>query len=121
MTPDEARDLMSEAFEGELDEPRRLAFEAVVASDPELGEEWASFRAMMHGTRAIGLDVAPPIHLLGGVQERLRARSRGRFYRDRFSTMRRGEMALPVILGVMTIVIFAIAWAAMSYVEIAPR
>jgi anti-sigma factor RsiW len=121
MTKDEARDLMSDAFEGELDEAQRLEFEALVAEDPELGAEWAQFRAMMQGTRALGLDVAPPIHLLGGVQQRLRARSRGRFYRDRFSTLRQGEMILPVVLGVVTIVIFAIAWAAMSYVEIAPH
>lgn len=120
MTPDEARDRMSDAFEGELSEEDRLAFEALLASDAELRAEWAAFKSMMHETRAIGLDVAPPIHLLGGVQQRLRARSRGRFYRDRFSTMRRGEMVLPVVLGVVTIVLFLIAYAAMRYVEITP-
>jgi anti-sigma factor RsiW len=121
MTKDEARDAMSDAFEGELPEPQRLAFEALLAEDEELREEWEAFKAMMQTTRAVGLDVAPPIQLLGGVQQRIRARSRGRFYRDRFATMRRGEMILPVVLGVVTIVIFTIAWAAMSYVEIAPR
>lgn len=120
MTPDEARDLMSDAFEGELDDARRAAFEAAIAADPELAAEWRAFQEGMRRTRAVGLDVAPSVRLLGGVQRRIRARSRGRFYRDKFATLRRGDMLLPVVLGVTTLLLFAVAWVALRYVEIAP-
>ncbi len=84
MSPDEARDLFSEALEGELDLPTQAAFDEVLATDDELREEYAAFAEMLRGAADLGID--EEVDLLGGVQSRLRTRSKGRFYRDRFAT-----------------------------------
>lgn len=86
MTPDEARDLFSEAFDGELDQERQAAFEAALADSPELRADYDDF---VETFSIVGmLEERDPISvpdLLPKVQDRLRRRSRGRYYRDRFS------------------------------------
>lgn len=121
MTADEARDLFSEALEGELDAERKAAFEALLAADAELRSEYEAFVAIVRGTQRLSLepDGEPKPDLLRGVQTKLRVRSRGRFYRDAFSTRTRAQLVLPIVLALATILLFAIAWAGFHVVELA--
>ncbi len=121
MTSDEARDLFSEALEGELAAERRNAFEAALAADPELRSEYEAFVSIVRGTQRLSLEPepSPKPDLLRGVQTKLRVRSRGRFYGDAFSTRTRAELVLPIALAIATILLFAIAWAGFHVVELA--
>jgi len=164
VTGDEARELFSEAFEGELDEARQAAFEEAVAADPVLRAEWEEFRALLEETRALGLGVLrgeamrgaerggaerggeetadedddldlddpealreflegpEPVDapdLLGGVQRKIRERSRGRYYRDRFAERQRPKIGWrPLILAMLMVLVLGIAWAGLHYVEV---
>lgn len=124
MTSDEARELFSEAFDGELDDERRAAFEAALAADAELRDEWEGFREMLTETHALAMHDAaqgPTPDLLAGVQTRLRERSRGRFYRDRFATTTRGARALmPIMLGLVMLLVVVVAWVMMNAVDVEP-
>lgn len=122
MTPDEARSKFDEAFEGELDEAARADFDAAVAADATLREEWESFLATMRLVRGVGLDagVRDPATLVEGVHRKLRVRSRGRFYRDRFATVRKQELVVPVVLAIVAFILVAIAWGGHRIVQIAP-
>ena len=117
MTSDEARELFGEAVEGTLEPAQREAFEAAVAADPELSSELEAYRAVMGGMARIasqGEDDAPPPDLLRGVQTRLRKRSRGRFYRDRFSEQSTPRGALPVLVAILVALLLAAGWVGMQ-------
>ncbi len=127
MTSDEARDLFGEVVEGTLDPAQRAAFDAALEADAALGEEFALFRATLGGIAALGADAedaAPPPDLLPKVQSRLRARSRGRFYRDRFAEQAgRGGAGLPFVAAIVALLVAASVWVAMQgvvVVEAAP-
>ena len=51
--------------------------------------------------------------LLSGVQDRLRERSRGRFYRDRFSKNARRGPPFVLLVGLVMLVTLAVAWVAL--------
>lgn len=111
MTSDEARELFSEAFDDELDPERKASFEAALAADPQLREEYAQFVETFQLVGRIGeLDDAETPDLLSGVQERLRKRSRGRYYRDRFSRRGGAGWLLPLLLAMMSALVLAMAW-----------
>ncbi|HEY8431092.1 MAG TPA: hypothetical protein VIL20_22085 [Sandaracinaceae bacterium] len=113
MSPDEARELFSEAFEGELDEARRSAFDAALAGDPELKREYDEFVETFRIVGKLGDEEAVPTpDLLAGVQERLRRRSRGRYYRDRFSR-RTGPVWSVLLLALTSVLLLALAWFAL--------
>lgn len=113
MRPDEAREAFSEAFEGELDPARREAFEAALAADDELRMEYASFVETLQLVRGLGEDDHAP-DLLAGVQERLRKRSRGRYYRDRFAQRAvGGGWVLGLLLAMALVLVLATAWYAL--------
>lgn len=122
MTSDEAREAFDEAFEGALGAERRAAFDAAIAADAALRAEWDEFVRTMRMVRGVGLDEVRQSHepLLAGVQSKLRARSRGRFYRDRFASAGRSERMLPILLAVATILLLGIAWAGHHVVDVAP-
>ena len=87
MTADEARDLFADAAEGNLGE-RREAFEQAIAADAELEGEYALYKQLMGATRAMGDEEAPDATapaILPAVQKKIRVRSRGRFFKDRFA------------------------------------
>jgi len=116
VTPDEARDLFSEAFEGELDAERKTELEAMLAADAALRAEYEQFSEILRETHALSLAPPEPApDLLVGVQRKLRKRSRGRFYRDRFSEKMGAGAVLPVLLGVAMLVILAVAWLTLQY------
>jgi len=120
MTPDEARELFSEAYEGELSPERREAFDAALEADPELGADWEEFRALLDGAHAMaGEGEGDEPDLLGGVQRKIRARSRGRFYRDRFAASSRATgTSLPLVLGVAMLLLLAVAWIMLHFVDV---
>jgi anti-sigma factor RsiW len=124
MTAAEARELFSAAYERELDGPQAEAFAAALEADPELAREYEAFVATLGFARAGA--VAPQVrepNLLPGVQRRLRARSRGRFYADRFSERLGGGMLQPLSLALVLLGLLALAWlaqAALSWIAVSP-
>jgi anti-sigma factor RsiW len=122
VTRDEALDLFSAAYDGELSASQRPAFDAGLASDSELRAEFDEFRSLLDETRCLDpdVDVAAP-DLLPAVQRKLRARSRGRYYRDRFSaTGGKGAALLPLLLAAVMLVVIGVAWFALTYIQVQP-
>jgi anti-sigma factor RsiW len=115
MTPDEARDAFSAAYDAQLDAEAQQAFDAALARDASLAAEYAEFRSLL---QAAGFDVVsgPVPDLLPGVQRRLRARSRGRFYADRFAERAGLGFRNPISVLVAMLLIGGLAWAALRLV-----
>lgn len=119
MNSDEARDRFGDAAEGALGEQKE-AFDAALASDEELREEYALYKKMIGGSRALGdddaKDVAPPTELLHGVQKKIRTRSKGRFFKDRFATEATGKNA-PMLSLVLSMAILLLVAAVIVVVQ----
>lgn len=116
MNSNEARDLFSEAFEGDLDEERRGAFDQALADDDELSAEYEDFveTFQMMGRLAAPESVQAP-NLLPRIQERIRRRSGGRYYRDRFAKRTTGPgFMMPLIAAIAVLVVLGIAWYALQ-------
>lgn len=120
MTADDARELFSAFYDGEVDDEDRQAFEAALAGDEALRREWEEFRDMLNEAHALddGLTGAEP-DLLGGVQQKLRTRSRGRFYKDRFSQSAPGGL-LPILMAAVMLLVIVVAWLVLQRVTIEP-
>lgn len=126
-TTGEIRDLFSDALEGELPEAAKKEFDEAIAANAELEAEYQAFRALFRGTAAIKFtteaetDEKEPA-LLRGVQERLNKRSKGRFYRDRFSRDAGGRSAtwLLLILIVLMVAIVIVSLQNMVVIETGP-
>jgi len=140
MTRDEARELFSAAYDGMLPEEERGAFDAMLAGDPELEAEYQELRELLDEAQALSPDEGDPAlralleeahelaadeegddpvpDLLPGVQDRLRARSGGRFYRDRFSRSAGFRSFLPIFLGVVMLLIVGVSWLMMHHVVV---
>lgn len=112
MDSNEARDLFSEAYEGDLEEARRADFTAALEADEELKAEYDDFVETLEMVHDLGKadDGLPPPDLLRGVQERLRNRSRGRYYRDRFAERAGINWMLSVMLAVTVLFLVGAAW-----------
>jgi len=112
----EARDLFSEAFEGELEEERKTAFDEALMDDEELDADYADFVEtfqMMRGLAEPESVQAP--NLLPRIQERIRRRSGGRYYRDRFAKRVGGPgWTMPVIGAAAILLVLGIAWFAVQ-------
>lgn len=115
MTPEQARDLFSAAHEGELTEQEQRELDAVLQSDPALADEYARFVKLLSATQLSAARVTPVPNLLPKVQARIRKRSRGRFYRDRFSERGGQQMLLPMLAGALMLVMLATLWMMSSY------
>ena len=129
MTRDEARDLFSAAWDGELGDAR-AAFDALLASDPELRAEYDDFTRVLRETQAMMRDeganapeAMPTPDVLVGVQRKLRTRSGGRFYRDRFSERSGRGVSLPLMLAALMFLLLAAAFLALEWTSVvdAPR
>jgi anti-sigma factor RsiW len=113
MTADDARALFDAALDGELDADARAEFEAELAANHELREEYERHRSLFAATEALGR--VSQVDLLAGVQHKLRARSGGKFYRDRFAERRGQSASLGVVLVVSAgLVIGVLLWFAYS-------
>ena len=84
MTPEEARALFDAALDDELSPAQARAFADALAGDPDLQADYARQRALRDATAALAR-AGTEVDLLAAVQHKLRARSGGKFYRDRFA------------------------------------
>ena len=110
MTREQARELFSRALDAELAAEERSAFESALATDAELSREFARLRELQHAAAALK-DTSPKVDLLGSVQHKLRARSGGRFYRDRFAERRgRGGLLTWVLAGSFVVLMLGVLW-----------
>lgn len=109
MTSDEARTRFDAALDDELADEERAAFEAALAADGLLRAEYERHRGLFAGA----LGRVSQVDLLAGVQHKLRARSGGKFYRDRFSERRATSASLGLILAVSAcLVLLVLLWFA---------
>jgi anti-sigma factor RsiW len=121
MTSEQARELFSAAVDAELAADERAAFEAALIADPQLARDYASFGAMFGRARpvdaadAAAVDAAPD--LLGGIQRKLRERSRGRFYADRFAERLGAGFLQPWTLALILLGALALLWFGASLFE----
>ena len=126
MTSDEARDLFPAALDDALDTAQRAAFHAALEADPQLRAEYEELRDVLDEAAAIAQAdeaVAPSVDLLRGVQTKLRRRSGGRFYRDRFSrdVGGRGAQMWPLVAATVMLIVLGVAWYILHFAqELAP-
>ncbi|MEM1418918.1 MAG: hypothetical protein AAGH15_28755, partial [Myxococcota bacterium] len=93
----------------------RARFDAALAADAELLEEFATFEAIFGAPLEAPVADAPD--LLPAVQKKLRERSRGRFYRDRFAEAGPSWpmwLSLVFVLLVAALSVAATSWIAMT-------
>ena len=116
MTSDEAREKFSAAYDGELADDEQPEFEEALRADAELAKEYDEFRSLLRDTSALSIEPPPPpADFVASVQRKLRHRSRGRFYRDRFSETSGPRAMLPILLGIAMLIVLGIAWLTMQY------
>jgi anti-sigma factor RsiW len=116
MTREQARELFSAALEGELGESEQRALDAALAQDPELAREYADFGATLALLRN-DPDPGPAPNLLSGVQHRLRSRSRGRFYADRFAERLGVGAGQTIALALVMLALLGLAWLGLQLVQ----
>jgi hypothetical protein len=110
MTPEEARASFDAALDDELDAEQRAAFDAALADDPALQREFDALRTLLRGADALAR--VSQVDLLAGVQSKLRARSGGRFYRDRFAEQR-GRTSIGWMLAIsICLILCVVLWFA---------
>jgi anti-sigma factor RsiW len=110
MTREQARALFPRALDSELAADEQAAFEQALAGDEELQREFSQLRAVQHAASALRA-ASPTIDLLGSVQHKLRARSGGRFYRDRFAERRgRGGLLIWTLAGSFVMLLLGVLW-----------
>jgi anti-sigma factor RsiW len=111
MTGDEARALFDAALDGELSEDMRREFDAVLEADAVLRAAYDQHRAVLSAASELGR--ISSVDLLAGVQHKLRARSGGKFYRDRFAERRGSSASLSFVLAISAcLVLCVVLWFA---------
>lgn len=129
MTADEARDKFGDALDGTLAADEQRLFDAALSADAELAEEFEAYRAIVKGVAsaaphvagtgeadAPGAEVAPS--LVPRVQDRIRRRSKGRFFRDRFSAGEARGSSLTVLLVTAVFLALVAMWLMLDNVEL---
>jgi anti-sigma factor RsiW len=118
VTANEARELFSAALEGELTREEQQDLSEALVRDPGLRAEYREFVACHEALRQAAAAPAGPVpDLLPGVQSRLRARSRGRFYADRFAE-RSGKGWQPTVLfALLMLALLILCWLGVNWFE----
>lgn len=106
LSPDAARALFQRALDDDLSVEERAELDQVLATDAALAAELMALREMVAATSALG-SATPRVDLLSSVQQKLRTRSGGRFYRDRFAEKQGQKSALTWVLGATFLVLLA--------------
>lgn len=110
MTSEQARQLFDAALDDELDPETKREFYQALAEDRMLESEFSALRDVVKGA-ALLQATTPSVDLLGSVQEKLRARSGGRFYRDRFAEKQgRSPLLLWIAGGSLLLLLVAAVW-----------
>lgn len=132
---DDARDRFGDAIDGLLSESEQRAFDALLEGDAELRDEYESYRAIVKGVGSAvvrvagadegtlesgekekGVELAPS--LVPKVQERIRKRSKGRYFRDRFSSGEAKGSGLTVMLVTASLLIVIAVWLMLDNIEL---
>lgn len=107
MSEDDARELFGEAIDGALEGAQEAEFDALLARSGELREEYEAYRRVVQGLAGAAPRVAdedapgePMPSLVPKVQARLRRRSRGRYFRDRYAARGGGGKELALLVAV---------------------
>jgi|688.fasta_scaffold406188_1 anti-sigma factor RsiW len=128
MTPDAARDRFGDALDGLLSDGERRAFEGALETDTELRQEFEGYRAIVKGVAAAvphvaGADgeaspgeAAPS--LVPRVQDRIRRRSKGRYFRDRFSSGEARGGGLTALLVTAALLLLVAIWLLLDNIAI---
>jgi len=117
VNPEEARDLFSEAYDGMLAGERLVAFEAALDEDPELKAEYDELVELLDEAHGLGDDDSVEVpNLLPGVQKKLRERSKGRYYGDRFS-LAKGFSWMPIVLAFVMLGLLGLAYAGLHMIQ----
>ncbi len=130
MSAEQARDRFGDALDGTLGAAEQRLFDAALAADAELADEYEAYRAIVKGVASAaphvaGLEgaassaageVAPS--LVPRVQDRLRRRSKGRFFRDRFSAGEARGSSLTVLLVTAVFLVLVATWLMLDNVEL---
>ncbi len=111
MTPDEARDLFSDAYEKALAADAQAAFEATLAAHAELAAEYTAFCRTLE---LMAQRPRPAPNLLPGVKRRLKQRGRSAL-RNRLYGVQ------PIAIGVLMLVLVGVAWLALYWLQSASR
>jgi anti-sigma factor RsiW len=110
VTPEQARELFSAAYDAQLDAAERRAFQEVLERDPGLASEYVAFCATLDavgGEREQG-EATPDV--LKAVQKRLRNASGGRYYSDRFAERSGVGRLSPFALLILLMLLLALLW-----------
>jgi ferric-dicitrate binding protein FerR (iron transport regulator) len=115
MNAEDAEALLSAAYDAELPTDERREFERVLHANPELAQRYREFCLTIQ-TLKLAEESVPAPDLLAGVQRRLRMKSGGRFYRDRFAERAGGggRQQLFILLWTSALVLVTL-WAVFAY------
>ena len=105
LSSEAARALFQRALDDDLNLEEKAQLEQALASDKELARELTVLRELVAATSA--LSATPSVDLLSSVQHKLRVRSGGRFYRDRFAEQQGQKSTLAWVLGATFLVLLA--------------
>lgn len=104
-------DLALEAFAaGEIDDSEIKQIEAHLLACEQCASVVQSIREMQHSLSALAASASSP-NLVGGVERRLRRRSRGRFYGQGWTSGNRVTYLATVIIFVLLAALFALSQA----------
>jgi hypothetical protein len=110
LRPEQARALFQRALDEELTPRQQRALKAALARDSALDAELGALRRVMEATAKLSHNV-PAVDLLSSVQSKLRTRSGGRFYRDRFAERRgRGALLPWAVAASVMVVLMTVLW-----------
>ena len=108
--PEQARALFARALDDELSAEERAALEEALSHHPELEAELTALRHVVQAAGKLS-DATPSVDLLASVQGKLRSRSGGRFYRDRFAQRRgRGALLPWMVAASILVVLVTLVW-----------
>lgn len=113
MSPDEARELFSDAYEEALAGDAKAAFERALDADIALADEYAAFCRALELMRT--RPQPQPPNLLPSIQRRLKMQKRGAALQKRFGL---GGIH-PVALGVLMLALAGLGWLALQLLQTA--
>lgn len=113
MSPDEARELFSDAYEEALAADAQAAFDRALEADLKLADEYAAFCRALELMRQRPQPATP--NLLPGIQRRLRMQKRGVALQRRFGL---GGIRL-VTLGLVMLALAGLGWVALELLQAA--